>query len=175
MGRSIRFLFTLLLVILVFAGVGYFITKSINAEAVRQYNSNVDRAIETAVRYALYDATRTAEAPISHYRVITLGPNEFLADVAVQYNTTIEVLRMANNLLPTVDTGDGQQIIVPENIQRLDPPRRFLPPYTTVDGDTLDAIAGRYGVTLDILIKDNPILAERGLIPGDIVFIPELL
>ncbi len=60
-------------------------------------------------------------------------------------------------------------------MKQLDPPRRFKKPYKAQKGDELAAIAARNGITLQILEQDNPILAKRGLNPGDIVFIPELL
>lgn len=173
--RLIRFLLTLALIGIVFAGVGYYIYVNDQATTQAQYDQSVTLAIESAVARALFDATRTLESDIPHYRVITLGENEFLADVARQYNTTLEVLRMANSLLPSVEAGSGQSIIVPEGVQRLDPPRRFKEPYTAIQGDSLEAIAARERLPLEVVQADNPVLAQRGVSPGDLIFIAQLL
>jgi hypothetical protein len=174
MRLLIRTLLTLILVAAAFGGVGYYIWNDSRNKTIENYNRNVTLAVETAIWSALYDATRTAEAPLRHYRLITLGENELLLDVARRYNTTVDVLRMANNLLPTVDAGSGETIIVPEGVQELRPPRRFEL-YTAVAGDTLEVLAIRFNVRQDILEEDNPILAQRGIAPGDTVFIPILL
>ncbi len=172
--RFIRFVLILMLLALIFGGVGYYIITDDLRRRTEKYNLSVTLAIETAVQSALYDATRTAENDIPHYRLITLGENEFLADVAAKYNTNPDVLRMANGLAPTVESGSGQQIIVPEGVQILTPPRRLIA-ITAVDGDTLQSIATHNNLSLDVIQMDNPILAQRGVLPGDIVFVAQLL
>ncbi|MBL8153060.1 MAG: LysM peptidoglycan-binding domain-containing protein [Anaerolineae bacterium] len=174
MRRLIRTLLALILVTAAFGGVGYYVWNDSRNKTIENYDRNVTLAVETAIWSALYDATRTVEAPLRHYRLITLSENEPLLDVALRYNTTVEVLRMANNLLPTVDSGSGETIIVPEGVQELQPPRRFEL-YTGIAGDTFDSLAIRFNVRQDILEEDNPILAQRGIAPGDVVFIPILL
>jgi LysM repeat protein len=126
------------------------------------------------VANALYDATRTAEAPLRQYRVIPLTPSDTLTAVAERYGTTVEVLRMANGLAPTVETGDGSEIIVPEGVQALDPPRT-LAIIRAQSGESLESLSQRFRVPLDVLQLDNPVLSQRGVNPGDIVFIPTLL
>lgn len=173
-GRWIRRLLTLALVLIVFTAVGIFISRGMQRDLNNVYATMVGLAKDTAVAGALYDATRTAEAPLPHYRLIVLEPNERLLDIAAEYNTTIDVIRMANGLLPTVDSGNGEEIIVPENVQVLDPPRR-LEKYIAVADDTLERIATRLDVPIETLQMDNPILTLRGVSPGDVVFIPRLL
>jgi LysM repeat protein len=172
--RLIRIVLILILLAVIFGGVAYYITISERKDSQETYNRSVTLAVQTAVAHALFDATRTAEADIPHDRIITLGPNEFLEDVATRYNTTVDVLRMANGLAPDVISGSGQQIIVPEGVQQLVPPRRLIP-RVAVQGDTLEALAVQNGVPLEVLQEDNPILAQRGIIPGDIVFIGQLI
>lgn len=173
--RAIRNLLILALVIAVFAAVGTFIVQGDYAERVKIYNGLVTQAVSTAIQDALYNATRTMEADQPHYIVLSVPADVTLLSVAEQYDTTIDVLRMANNLLPDVDYGNGTEIIVPRGIQELVPPRRFKKPYRAQYGDNLSAIATVNNISLDILQIDNPILAQRGVNPGDIVFIPELL
>ncbi|MBZ0289186.1 MAG: LysM peptidoglycan-binding domain-containing protein [Anaerolineae bacterium] len=172
--RWLRRLFLLTLVIGVFGVVGFFIKKGIDEEIQTQYDVQVTTAIETAIAARLNNATRTAEAPLPQYRLVTLGKGESLLDVAQQYHTTVEVLRMANRLLPTVDFGTGETIVVPEGVQVLDPPR-WLNAITAQPNDTLATLASLHDITLEQLQMDNPVLANRELLPGDIVFIPELL
>lgn len=174
MRRFLRNLFLLLFIAAVFAGVGLYIQQGTAQRNRELYDERVTLEIETAVYAALFDATRTLEGNLRQFRLITVTSSESLLDVALRYRTTVEVLRMANNLLPTVDFGDGGSLIVPEGIPILNPPRRFTV-YTAVDGDSLLQLAARHDILLDILEADNPILKRRGIIPGDIVFIPELL
>jgi len=172
--RFIRFIAILILLAAVFGGVGYYIVTHEKADAEAKLQFKITLAVQTAIANALNDATRTAEDSIPHYRVITLGTNEFLQDVAEKYHTTVEVIRMANTLAASVESGSGEQIIVPEGVQQLAPPRR-LKSYLAVDGDTLADLAARNGEPLEVMQVDNPILAQRGVMPGDIVFIAELL
>lgn len=174
MVRVIRNLLLLLVVIAVFAGVAALITSGERRQLTNSYNTAVALAIDTAVYSALFDATRTAEAPLPQYRLIRLDANQTLLEVALRFNTTVEVIRMANGLLPTVDSGNGEELVVPEGLQALNPPRRFKV-YRAAAGDTLPRLASRFSIDLAILELDNPILAQRGVIPGDLVFVPELI
>lgn len=174
LGRVLRNLLILAVVVGVFAAVALFINQGTVNELTERYHLQVTIAVETAIARALYDATRTAEAPLAQYRVITLDEDDTLTEVAARYNTTVEVLRIANGLAPDVESGVGVEIIVPEGVQTLDPPRR-LKPYEAQDGDTLASLAERHRVPFEVLELDNPVLAQRGVNPGDIVFIPTLL
>ncbi len=145
--RFIRNLLILLLVVSIFAAVGYYIYRGDYNDRVKFYNANFTQAVSTAIQDALYDATRTLEADQPHYIVLKVGPNESLLALAQQYDTTIDVLRMANNLLPSVDYGDGTDIIIPRGITQLVPPRRFKKPYIAQKGDELSAIAARNNIS----------------------------
>ena len=173
--RYIRNFLILVLVAVIFAAVGYSINRSERERRTKIYNGLVTQAVETAIQDALFVATRTAEADQPQYRFLRVGATDSLESIATKYNTTTDAIRMANNLLPTVDFGDGSQIIIPSGVAKLVPPRRFKKPYAAQNGDDLDAIAARNGISAEILALDNPILAKRGLNPGDLVFIAELL
>src|SRR5687768_1731210 len=98
--RWLRRLFILALVIGIFGAVGYYIFLDTTRDDDELYDLQVTRAIETAIAARLFEATRTVEAPLPQYRLVTLTQGQALLDVAQRYNTTIEVLRMANQLLP---------------------------------------------------------------------------
>lgn len=170
----LRVLATIGVVAAVVAGVGLFIANSTVESAQELYYRQVTVAIETAIAAALYDATRTAEAPLAQYRLLRPAPGESLAALAERYDTTLAVIQMANGLMADVVTGSDQPIVVPQGVHVLDPPRRLIP-YTSRPGDTLASLAERHRIPLALLEADNPVLAKRGLIPGDIVFIAELL
>lgn len=174
MFRWVRRLLILALVLAAFVAVALFGSQIEKERAQGQYDLLVTLEIETAIANALNNATRAAEVELPQYRVITLGENESLEEVALLYNTTVDALRMANGLLPEVTHGSGEQLIVTEGVSRLEPPRR-LSVYTAVAGDTLSTLASSFDVPLEVLEIDNPILARRGLIPGDTVFIAEVL
>ncbi|NWG15219.1 MAG: LysM peptidoglycan-binding domain-containing protein [Chloroflexi bacterium] len=174
MFRLIRRLFLLLVIVAVFGALAYLITAE-DAKRQRQvYALRVTLGVQTAIAQALFDATRTAESHLRQYRLVIIQPGEALDEIAGQYNTTVEVLRMANGLLPDVEFGNGETLIVPEGVNVLFPPRRFSI-HTAIAGDTLESLAKFYAVSLDLLEGDNPVLAARGVIPGDIVFIPVVL
>lgn len=172
--RWLRRLFILVLVIGVFAIVAIGIQANEGTERQKAIDAQVTRAIETAIAARLFEATRTVEVPLPQYRLVTLNQSQSLLSVAQQYNTTIEVLRMANQPLSTVDFGTGETIIVPEGVEFLEPPRSFTI-YIAIAGDSLNALAALNDITIEQMQIDNPVLARRELIPGDTVFIPHLL
>lgn len=173
--RLLRTLFIIALLAGITGGVAYFILTNNQREQTVLYNRAVTAAVETAVTNALYDATRTAEAPLRQYRYITLGADEQdLNELAAQYDTTLAVIQMANGLLEDVTTGSNTRLVVPQGVQELDPPRRFTV-YRAEPGDTLVDLAAANELPLDILQLDNPVLANRELLPGDLVFIARLL
>ncbi|GIL08517.1 MAG: hypothetical protein BroJett033_0280 [Chloroflexota bacterium] len=172
--RVLRILLTIGIVAGVIAGVGYFISSS-TAQAARDlYYRQATVVVETAIAGALFDATRTAEAPLPQFRLLRLAADESLAALAERYDTTLEAIQMANGLAADVTSGGGQAVVIPAGAHTLEPPRR-LTPYTASAGDTLAALAESYKIPLALLEADNPVLARRGLIPGDIVFIAVLL
>jgi LysM repeat protein len=173
--RFLRNLLILLLVAAIFASVSYYIYLDSQKKRIALSHDLVTQAVSTAIQDALYNATRTAEADEPHYITLKVGPTDSLLAIAEQYDTTIDVLRMANNLLPTVDFGDGSEIIITRGVKQLIPPRRFKKPYIAQTGDDLASIAARNNIDEKILAMDNPTLAKRDLNPGDKVFIPELL
>lgn len=169
----LRIIFTVMLVLAVIAGVGYLIMTNNNERSLQLYNRAVTAAIETAIGQALNEATRTAEAPLLQYQVVQLGEGENLEQVARRFNTTLEVIQMANGLAPEVVSGNGERIVVPVAVRELDPPRR-LRIYTARLGDSLISLSQGNNIPLTLLERDNPPLVNRDLMPGDIIFIAEV-
>jgi LysM repeat protein len=172
-----RFLRRLLLIILIaglFGAVSYYIIQDDYRQRLGIYHDRATLAVSTAIANRQFELTRTAEADFPQYRLVQVQPGEPLINVAERYRTTIDVLRMANKLLPNVDAGDGSTLVIPEGITQLDPPRSFIV-YMVVAGDTFEALSVRYGISIEQLQMDNPVLATRNLVPGDAVFIAEIL
>ena len=139
-------------------------------EGLVNYNRQLTVAVGTAIGNALFDVTRTAEVPLNRYRLLRLGDHEDLQAVADKYGTTLDLLRLVNQIDASVTEGNGELIIVPVNVDKLDPPRVFQV-YVAREGDTLLSIAQHYDVSASILEYDNPVLADRGVAPGDTVFV----
>ena len=166
----VRLLLTLILVIVVAGAIYSIITTRTTEDYSIRYNLQVTAAVGTAIQAALYDVTRTAEAPHQVFQIVLLQQNEDLKALAKRYGTTLEILQVVNKLASDVTTGNGETIIVPAGMQVLDPVRT-IQVYIAQPGDTLNSIAINNSVSLDLLKRDNPVLTQRTLIPGDTVFI----
>ena len=166
----LRLLLTIIVVIGVAAAVYYFINVRTAQDNQARYNLQVTAAVGTAVQAALYDVTRTAEAPGQVFQLVKVDQGEDLKGIAERYSTTLDILRIVNKLAADVTTGDGSTLIIPVGMQILDP-ARTITAYTAQQGDTLNSISIKNNVSLDLLKRDNPALAQRGVVPGDIVFI----
>lgn len=166
----LRIFLTISVVLAVSGGIFYTIWQRQVEADIENFYLQVTSDVGTAVQSALYNVTRTAEAPNNRYRLMRLGENTSLEAVAEQNGTTLDTLRMVNQFAEDVTEGNGELIIVPLNISELDPPR-VMQVYIAQPGDTLVAIAERNGVPLSLLEFDNPVIASRGLIPGDTVFV----
>lgn len=138
------------------------------------YALQVTVDVGTAVADALNNATRTAEAPMKQYRLVVVQADESLDAVAERYQTTGNLIRVVNGLAASVTNGNGSALIIPEGVIAFDPPRRLLV-HRARFGDTLAALALQNNIPLRILEEDNPVLAGREVLPGDVVFIAELL
>ena len=168
--HRLRIFLSVVIVLAIAAGVVYVILLRTYEERVNNFYQQVTVAVATAVQNTLYEVTRTAEAPLNRFQLVTVGPGESLETVAKRYGTSLLTLQIANGLDSNVTSGDGSTLVVPLNMETLNPPRVFNV-YTAQYGDTLASIAEGQHMSLSLLQEDNPVLAQRGLIPGDIVFV----
>jgi LysM repeat protein len=171
--RYVRFLLILAVLSALTGAVFYFIQTSRHEALVEAYDRQLVMVRETAIANALFTATRTAEAPLPQYRLLRIQ-NESLEQIAERYHTTVDVLRLANAYNREVYHVDDATLIIPEGVQELDPPRQFIT-HQARPGQTLAQLAEDYDLPLSLLETDNPILAQRGVNPGDIVFIAIIL
>ena len=166
----LRLLLTIVVVIGVAAAIFYTISLRTAQNNQARYDLQVTAAVATAIQAALYDVTRTAEAPTQVFQIVQTGQGEDLETLAERYGTTLDILHIVNRLSADVTTGDGSKLVVPVGMQTLDP-ARTITVYTAQIGDSLNSIAVKNSVSLALLKRDNPALAQRGVLPGDIVFI----
>lgn len=99
-------------------------------------------------------------------------PGDTLFSIARRFGTTVNNILRVN---PQITNPDlifvGQIITVPTGVPPVPPPGATR--YVVQPGDTLSAIARRFGVTLQVLIAANPQITNPDLIfPGQIIFIP---
>ncbi len=110
----------------------------------------------------------------------TVRSGDSLSVIAQRYGTTVSELRSVNNL-----EGDtiriGQELVLPDgdSAPREQPATSAAPDddvdglrYTVVSGDTLGAIASRYGVSVSEIMQVNDIRDERTLRIGQTLVIP---
>jgi LysM repeat protein len=103
-------------------------------------------------------------------------PGENLYRIALRYGTTIPVLAAANGISEPTQIRVGQALVIPGNSSGASAPSSPPPTagqtHTVRLGDTLSAIARRYGVSVWVLARANS-LANPGLIvPGQVLVIP---
>jgi LysM repeat protein len=166
----LRLLLTIIVVVGITGAIFYFVSLRDYEANVTRFHLQVTAAVATGVQEALYSVTRTAEAPGNAFLIVQLGQNENLDQLARRYGTTLEIFQVVNGFAQDVTTGNGETVVIPVAMQVLDP-LRTITVYKAQSGDTLESIAERNIVPLEQLERDNPMLAQRTLLPGDTVFV----
>ncbi|MDQ7793563.1 MAG: LysM peptidoglycan-binding domain-containing protein [bacterium] len=99
-------------------------------------------------------------------------PGDTLGDIAAAFGVSTGSLRQANPLADPVRLFPGQVLYVPTVADPPPPPVQAIL-YVVGPGDTLEVIAGRFGVTVGDLRAANPQIADPELIfPGEFVVVP---
>jgi LysM repeat protein len=103
-------------------------------------------------------------------------PGENLYRIALRYGTTIPTLAAANGISEPTQIRVGQTLVIPGGSSApaapSSPPAAAGQMHTVRRGETLSAIARRYGVSVWVLARANS-LANPGLIvPGQVLVIP---
>ena len=91
------------------------------------------------------------------WRLHEVAPGETLPDIARSYQVTLAALENANHLDSGATVPDGFWLNVP-----MAPPRARLVHYRVHRGETLDAIASRFDVTVSELKRWNHIRGKPG-------------
>ncbi len=125
-----------------------------------------------------------------HY---TVKEGDTLLAIAIKYGVTVEALAQANDLKEPYPMKIGQELVVPEAIEASPTPTSTVAPtpaataspaaasptpasgpqrYTVQEGDTLLAIAIKYGVTVEALAQANDLKEPYALQIGQELVIP---
>ncbi len=102
------------------------------------------------------------------YYVVKAG--DILGEIALKHNTTINKLRLLNGLSSSKIT-IGQELMIFSH-KAAEEETQIPPEYRVKRGDTLSAIAERFGVNSSTLIKDNKINNANLVKTGKILVIP---
>lgn len=124
----------------------------------------------------LHFAGMTAPAPVEY----TVKAGDMLTGIARKYNVELDELVTLNNdkLIQA-----GKKLIIPAKITLPPPPAPPPPPppvsapirYVIQPGDTLSAIASRFGTTVPAIVALNPQITNPNLIiAGDTLLIPRV-
>ncbi|MGD9100238.1 MAG: LysM peptidoglycan-binding domain-containing protein [Anaerolineae bacterium] len=102
--------------------------------------------------------------------VHTVQPGENLFRIALRYSTSVDAIVAANGLGSSHTIYVGQQLIIPRSASN--PPEPVALPtntdsaYVVQWGDTLSAIARRYGVTTEALMQANGLFSPHTIYAG---------
>jgi len=115
-------------------------------------------------------AGATTPPPTGEYDTYIVRSGDTLWALASRFNTTVAELRRINNLTSD-NLSIGQQLLVPRAMTPKPPIEEEYIIHTVVKGDTLFALASRYGVTVDD-IKRASNITSNSLSIGQTLRIP---
>jgi uncharacterized protein YkwD len=103
--------------------------------------------------------------PIFH----TVQAGDTLVDIAAKYDTSVEGLKLANNIANPQALQVGQELIIPAGTVRFDTPTSI---HIIESGDTFNRLAFLYGSTIEDIVTANPDLEPTALRIGQQVIVP---
>ncbi|WP_312096597.1 LysM peptidoglycan-binding domain-containing protein [Niallia sp.] len=151
----------------------YYVVKSGDTlwNISQKYSSSVDQ-IKQANKLSS-DTLKINQKLIIPQAFHKVGTGDYLTVLAKKYNVSVDAIKEANNL-SSDGTTLGQILIIPKLITdstTSTPSTNQTGKYTVVSGDTLSAIAKRYGTTVDNLISING-LSSTTIYVGQVLTIP---
>lgn len=114
-------------------------------------------------------APAPAPAPGGTYRIVS---GDTLSGIASKYNTTWQVLQQMNGLIDPNRIYPGQVLRVPGGDSPQPAPAPSGGSYTVKSGDTLSAIAARFGTTWQNLQAMNGLADANRIYPGQVLRVP---
>ena len=134
-------------------------------------------------------ATRSTQTVRGHHKV---QPKETLKNIAAQYHTTVEKLRIANKLsydqetllpntvllIPTeteiIGAAENETEPSPAHIARKKPAKKLgQAHYRVYYGDTLRSISKKFGISIAQLQKWNHLMDGEQVWPGQVLIVRE--
>ncbi|PRX16665.1 LysM domain-containing protein [Orenia metallireducens] len=95
----------------------------------------------------------------------TIKTGDTLFAIAQRYNTTVSNILAFNNIPNPDNISPGQVIIIPQS-----PPEAII--YTVKAGDSLYAIAKKYGTQVDTIVKFNYLSNPNSIQVGQRLVVP---
>jgi LysM repeat protein len=103
----------------------------------------------------------------------TVAEGDTLISIAIRYGVTVEALQSANGLSDVlIRPGEKLQVPVTRRATLSPPGTTSSFEYTVVQGDTIVAIATRFGAALDDVLRANNLTANAIIRPGDRLIVP---
>jgi LysM repeat protein len=138
----------------------------------RRYNTTTDAIL---VRNAIIDPNRifvgqvlAIPSVVTPPRSYTVQAGDTLTYIAQRFNTTVEALRQANNLVAGVPVRVGQTLTLPPTGGAVN----YARSHVVNTGETLRTIAERYGTTWQTLAAVNNIINANLIYAGQTLLIP---
>ncbi len=109
--------------------------------------------------------------------VYTVKPGDTYYGIAGRFGVSLDALLAANPGATTTSLQPGQTLVIPSTVDALEPlptpePLTGLINYPVEPGDTVEAIAIRFGVDQTVILENNDIPDPNKLQPGQVLIIP---
>lgn len=133
----------------------------------------------TGVGLALAVATVTAGASSAQAQDYTVQPGDTVSHIALRTSTTVAQIVAANGLDSRARINAGQRLVIPTGDTAAAAPAPVQAPaapaattHTVVRGDTVSALATRYGSTTAAIVAANGLSATALIRIGQVLTIP---
>jgi LysM repeat protein len=126
--------------------------------------------------HGVSSAPSTASALAAAGATHTVQPGENLYRIALRYGTTVQALAELNGIYNPGHIAVGQKLVIPGSSTAPTvayQPQHASKSHTVQRGETLSAIAHRYGVTIWTLVQVNSIANPAVIFPGQVLVIPQ--
>ena len=146
-----------------------------SVEAIRAANGIADPARIYAGQRLIIPTASVPTVPVAAGATHVVGPGENLYRIALRYGTTVQALAEFNGIHNPDHVAAGQTLRIPGSPTAPTvayQPEHASTTHTVQPGETLTAIAMRYGVTLWTLVQVNSIANPSRIFPGRTLVIP---
>jgi LysM repeat protein len=113
-------------------------------------------------------AQATAAAPVTY--IVSAGDN--LSSIAARFNVNWQEIAAANNIPAPYTIYRGQRLVIP-GVTPTPAPTAAVKKHVVQPGETMSAIAVRYGVTVQAILQANKLTDPNYLRVGQELVIPE--